>query len=223
MFNNYSLLLEVLFGPHCPHYIQVRNSRDGLEDNENDLEMRITKPLCLHLLWRVHHNARQFFLTCEQWEPRDPLPQSNLNAVVRRLIDDCCIDMSLTCPVMAFLGADPTSKPKSTPPGNANATSGHAKPSINTAIPPGCKKSVDAFNASYPMMSLTDLLKLGGVPFSALKVGGRGDCTSFGLLGRCSGCSYNHVVCSPSPERQATISEAIRAATVTIKRGAAVS
>ena len=221
MFNNYSLLLEVLFGPHCPHYIHVRNLRDGLEDNENDLEMKITKPLCLHLLWRVHHDARQFFLACERWEPGDPLPQSNLSAVVRRLVDDCCIDMSLTCPVTAFLGAEPTSKPKSTPTGNA--TSGRAKPSINTAIPPGCKKSVDAFNASYPTMSLSDMLKLGSVPYSALKVGGRGDCTSFGLLGRCSGCSYNHVVCHPSPERQATISETIRTAIATIKKGAAAA
>jgi hypothetical protein len=222
MFNNYSLLLEVLFGPHCPHYIHVRALRDGLEDNENDLEMRITKPLCLQLLWRVHHDARQFFLACERWEPLDPLPQSNLNSVVRRLIDDCCIDMTLTCPVTAFLGTDPTGKPKSTPPGNAKAS--RAKPSLNAAIPPGCKKAVDAFNASYPTMSLTDLLKQGGILFSALKVGGKGDCTSFGLLGRCSaGCSYNHVVCSPSPERQATISEAIRAATATIKKGAAAS
>jgi hypothetical protein len=152
----------------------------------------------------------------------DPLPQSNLDSVVRRLIEDCCIDMTLTCPVTAFLGTDPTSKPKSTPPGNAKA--GRAKPSINAVIPPGCKKAVDAFNASYPTMSLTDLLKQGGIPFSALKVGGKGDCTSFGLLGRCSaGCSYNHVVCSSSPERQTTISEAIRAATATIKKGAAAS
>jgi hypothetical protein len=222
MFNNYSLLLEVLFGTHCPHYIHVRALRDGLEDNENDLEMRITKPLCLQLLWRVHHDARQFFLSCERWEPTDPLPRSNLDAVVRRLIDDCCIDMTITCPVTAFLGTDSTSKPKPTPAGTAKT--GRAKPSTNTAIPPGCKKAVDAFNASCPTMSLTDLLKQGGIPFSALKVGGKGDCTSFGLLGRCSaGCSYNHVVCSPSPERQATISEAIRAATATIKKAAATS
>ena len=65
MFNNYSLLLEVLFGPNCPHYMHVRALRDGLEDNENDLEMRITKPLCLQLLWRVHQDAHQFLLACE--------------------------------------------------------------------------------------------------------------------------------------------------------------
>ncbi len=56
---------------------------------------------------------------------------------------------------------------------------------------------MDAFTALYLTMSLMDLIKRGSIPFSTLKVGGKGDCTSFGLLGRCtnSGCSYNHVVC----------------------------
>jgi hypothetical protein len=128
----------------------------------------------------------------------------------------------LTCPVTALLGTD-NSKTKATPPGNAKST--QAKPSINASIPPGCKKAVDAFTALYPTMSLMDLIKWGGIPFSALKVGGKGDCTSFGLLGRCanSRCSYNHVVCVVAPDQQATISEAIKTATATIKKGVAVS
>jgi hypothetical protein len=82
MFNNYSLLLEVLFGPNCPHLIHVLALRDGLENNKNDLEMRITKTLCLQLLWQVHQDARQFFLACERWEPDESLPRSMLEAVV---------------------------------------------------------------------------------------------------------------------------------------------
>ncbi len=82
MFNNYSLLLEVLFGSNCPHLIHVLALRDGLEDNKNDLEMRITKTLCLQLLWRVQQEARQFFIACERWEPGEPLPRSTLEAVI---------------------------------------------------------------------------------------------------------------------------------------------
>ncbi len=84
---------------------------------------------------------------------------------------------------------------------------------------------MDAFTALYPTMSLMDLIKQGGIPFSTLKVGGKGDCTSFGLLGCCanSGCSYNHVVCVLALDQQATISEAIKTATATIKKGAASS
>ncbi len=121
MFNNYSLLLEVLFGPNCPHLTHVLALRDGLEDNKNDLEMRITKTLCLQLLWRVHQDARQFFLACERWEPSEPLFRSVLEAVVRRLVNDCNIDITLTCPVTAFLGTD-KSKTQPTPPGNAKST-----------------------------------------------------------------------------------------------------
>jgi hypothetical protein len=74
-------------------------------------------------------------------------------------------------------------------------------------------------------MSLMDLIKRGGIPFRALKVGGKGDCMSFGLLGRCadSRCFYNHVVCVVAPDQQPTISEAIKTATATIKKGVAAS
>ncbi len=58
--NNYTRLLEVLFGDECDHLVHVRAIRDGLEDNETDLEAKITQTLCLHLMWRIHHDARQF-------------------------------------------------------------------------------------------------------------------------------------------------------------------
>jgi hypothetical protein len=34
--------------------VHARAIRDGLEDNETDLEPRITQALCLHLIWRLH-------------------------------------------------------------------------------------------------------------------------------------------------------------------------
>ncbi len=220
MFNNYSLLLKVLFGPNCPHLVQVWALRDGLKENENDLKSRVTKALCLQLLWRIHQDARQFFLACERWEPGEALPRSTLAAVVSRLVDDCCIDTTLTCLVGAFLGVD-HSKAKATAPGHAKPA--RAKPPVNLAIPTGCKKAVDSFNALFPTMPLMDLIKWGGITFGSIKAGGKGDCTSFGLLGRCAVCSYNHVVCSPSPDRQMAISESIESAMATIKRRAAAS
>ncbi len=45
----------------------------------------------------------------------DSIPRSHLDLV---LINDCCINMTLTCPVTAFLGPDTATKTKSTPPGN---------------------------------------------------------------------------------------------------------
>jgi hypothetical protein len=63
--NNYLGLLEVLFGDWCQHLLMVLEIQDGLEDQEFDLESRLTQPLILHLMWRIHHDAQQFFAACE--------------------------------------------------------------------------------------------------------------------------------------------------------------
>ncbi len=94
--NNYTRLLEVLFGDDCDHLVHVRAIRDGLEDNETDLESNITQSLCLHLLWRIHHDARQFFMAFESWEDGEILPRSQLGLTVRHLVDDCAIQLMLT-------------------------------------------------------------------------------------------------------------------------------
>ena len=222
MFNNYIKLLEVLFGPSCPHLLQVKGLRDGLEENKGDLETRITTTLCLHLLWRVHQDARSFFQACERWNCGDPLPRSTLEATVRCLCDDCCIDAAMTCPVAAFLGPEQM-KPKAKSATEAKA--GRPKqPATNLAILPGCRKAVEAFNFRHPTMLLPTLLKRGNITLKDVTVGGRGECTSFGLLGRCSAsCPYNHVVCTPTAERQAAISAAITKAMATIARSVAGS
>jgi hypothetical protein len=219
LFNNYCHLLNMLFGLHCPHLVHMRDIRDPLDDNKADLETRITQKLCLHLLWQVHRNARQFFLSCEQWSSPAPAPRLTLGATVACLVDDSIIDMMLTCPEAKFLrGMAPAKAPM--PSGSAPAW---AKPTINTAILAGCKQAVDAFNAAHPTMSLADLIKKGGILYSSIRVGGKGDCTSFGLLGHCAGCSYRHVVCNPAPERQVTISNALKAAVTALKKGAALA
>ncbi len=95
-FNNCCQLLDALFGPSCSHLVHVRAIRDGLKIHENDLEQKISKTLCLHLLWQIHHNSRQFFLSCERWEPGEPLLRSSLAGAVNRLVEDCTIEMTLT-------------------------------------------------------------------------------------------------------------------------------
>jgi hypothetical protein len=70
-------------------------------------------------------------------------------------------------------------------------------------------------------MSLAELIKKGGIKHDSIKVGGKGECTSFGLLGRCGRCTYHHVVCNPMPERQVTISAALNTAMSAVKKRAA--
>jgi hypothetical protein len=89
--NNYSRLVEVLFGVECDHLAQVLAVRGGLEDHEMDLEARLTPSLILHLMWRIHYDARQFFAACEGWEDGEALPRSALHHTVTLPVDDCLI------------------------------------------------------------------------------------------------------------------------------------
>jgi hypothetical protein len=197
-------------------------SGNGLEMHEIDLEPKITKTLCLHLLWQIHYNSRQFFLSCEQWEPCEPLPRSSLARAVTWPVEDCAIEMTLTCPVSYFMGLPPKAPIFAMAgawPTASGTQPGRAKPSINTTIPPNCKKMVEAFNASYPSMLFLTLIKQGGLKFADLQVRGKGDCSSFGLLGWCAGCTYNHVACTVSPDRLAAINDALNLAMATLKKG----
>ena len=58
----------------------------------------------INLLWKVHQDARQFFVKCERWEEGEPFPRSTLRATVAALEDDVHISTTLTCPVTEFLG-----------------------------------------------------------------------------------------------------------------------
>ncbi len=102
--NNYSHLVEVLFGVECDHLAQVLAIRGGLEDHETVLDTRLTPLLILHLMSRIHYDARQFFGACEGWEDGEALPRSKLHHTVTLLVDDCLILETLTCPVEVFLG-----------------------------------------------------------------------------------------------------------------------
>jgi hypothetical protein len=89
--NNYCRLLDVLFGPNCPHLEHIMSIRDALEDHEAELESRLTSVLILHLMWHIHHDAWQFFLACKGWDDGEQLPHSKLHNTIRQLVDDCYI------------------------------------------------------------------------------------------------------------------------------------
>jgi hypothetical protein len=127
--------------------------------------------------------------------------------------------MMLICPEAKFLGG---TAPTKVPTVSGLAPRG-SKPTIYTAIHAGCKTAVNAFNATYPTMSLRDLVKKGEIKYESIKVGSRGDCASFGLLGRCGSCTYQHAVCTVAPERCVTISNALKEAMTALKRPAALA
>mgnify|MGYP006187555579 CR=1 FL=1 len=188
--------------------------------DEDDLESRLTTRLIVHLLWRIHQDARQFFLACEGWDDGEMLPHSTLDSTVLRLVNDCSIELSITCPEAQFLGT-----PAKVPGAKVPATTTPRRPSgpqptVNASIPPGCQKVVAAFNKLYPSMTILELCTRGKVRFGNLKVGKDGACVNFGLLGRCPGCNYRHEVCTVSDSRQAAIAKVLEGAMATMKAAA---
>jgi hypothetical protein len=212
--------LEVLFGVECDHLVHVRAIRDGLEDHETDLEAKITQTLCLHLMWRIHHDARQFFMACKSWEDGEILPRLQLGLIVRHLVDDCAIQQMPTCPVAAFTGADSDALAgQAAGPARARTPAGGSKPSINFTIPLLCQKAVANFTKLYSTLSVMNMVKKGGIKFGAVQIGGKGDCSNFNLLGKCTdtNCTYNHKPARVREERQVAVAKTIDQAMAKMK------
>jgi hypothetical protein len=219
--NNYLCVLKVLFGDRCPHLLMVLEIWHGLEDQEFDLELWLTQPLILHLMWQIHHNAQQFFVACEGWETGESLPQSALGLTMRHLVDKCSIQKMMTCLVTVFLGRDPDAQLAAVASRTANATTTAtgSKPTVNSAILPLCRVAVTKFTKQYPDMLIMDLVRKECIRLSDVQVGWRGECTNFGLFGHCPGCRYSHVVCKVEDERQVMIAKNMEKAMAAMKLG----
>ena len=215
--NNYCHLLNVLFGPYCPHLVHASSIRDALETNKANLEVRLLGTLIVHLMWRIHHDAWQFFLACKGWDDKEWQPHSTLEHTIRQLVDDCSIQLMLTCPEALFLGPQvkvPVSKTTRTLQGAGR------QPTVNPNIPPLCQKVVATLNRLYPSLTIPELCTRGNVKLNSVKMGGPGACLNFGLLGRCPGCKYKHKVCTMFDSWQAAIAKVLEGALATMKSNA---
>jgi hypothetical protein len=170
-------------------------------------------------MWCIHYDARQFFLACKGWDNRESLPCLALGLTVCQLVDNCSIQLTLTCPEALFMG--PPSKLPGAPMPAATwtgwPTADGPQPTSNASIPPLCHKVVTLFNQLYPALTAHDLCTRGKIPFSQLRIGKQGACINFGLLGQCPRCKYRHKVCSVSDSRQAAIAKVLEGAMATMK------
>jgi len=162
--------------------MQVISIRDRLETHKAELESHLTGVLILHCMWRVHHDAHQFFLACKRWEDGEQLPHSTMGNTVRQLVNDCSIQVTIPYPEAMFLGPPLRVPGPTTPstPGAAQITG--PQPTVNPVLPPMCQKVVATFNRLHSGMSVLELCERVTVRFGQLKVGPEGACVYFGLL-----------------------------------------
>ena len=129
-------------------------------------------------------------------------------------MDDVHINTTFTCSVAEFLGSSTQAiKPDKRDPGGSRKPAGglRRQPTRNTAIPPGCATAVKEVNRLYPTMSISDFAQKGGVKYSLLQVGNRGDCINFALLGRCSeSCPYKHIARPMADKKARIVNEALK-------------
>jgi hypothetical protein len=211
--NNYSRLLEVLFGSDCPHLDYVVQLQDRLIQHERVLEGSITPTLMIHLLWKVHQDARQFFTLCKRWEVGESLPRSQLGHAVHELVADINISGTITCPVAQFLGPPvgaQKSEPRDAPKDRAAGKVPAKQPTGISAIPAICASVVQKFNRLHPTMSIASFIRKTGMNYDDVKIGGKGDCVTFALLGRCTeSCRYRHAPITVPDERALAIKGAL--------------
>ena len=161
-----------------------------------------------------------FSLACERWEDGEQLSHSTLGNTVRQLVDDCAIQVTITCLEAMFLGPLVRVPVPTTPSTPRAARLTGPQPTVNAAIPPMCQKVVATFNRLHPGMSIVELCKRGKVCLSQLRVGREGACVNFGLFGRCSGCQYRHKVFTVATSQQAAIVKVMESALASMKAAA---
>ncbi len=76
-----------------------------------------------------------------------------------------------------------------------------------------------SFTKLYPTLSVMDMVKKGGIKFGEVQIGGKGDCSNFNLLGKCSDpyCTYSHRPAKFREERQVKVAKKIDKAMAKIK------
>ncbi len=74
-----------------------------------------------------------------------------------------------------------------------------------------CATAVCKFNRLYPTLDISTFVCKTGVKYMDVKVGTKGDCTNFGLLGRClETCPYCHRVVTVPDNRTRAIKAALK-------------
>ncbi len=126
------------------------------------------------------------------------------------MVNDVHITSYLTCPVMEFPGTPAPATATRKKPDGATATGWGRQPTKNPSIPLLCASTVREFNQLYPVMDIIDCTKKKSIKYYHISVVGKGECTNFGLLGRClEMCPYKYVMCTIPDDHQLLIKEAL--------------
>jgi len=218
---NYEYLLSKAIGGNCVHWNKVKKIKATWAKMEGVFG-KVTTFHCVHLLWAIHDDAREFFQDCSTWGTGEVLPESKLLMTCMHLANQR-IQPMLTCEYQEILNLHGSGITTPFPPTDLSNEimisdshyqqplnpSNNKKPTINKDIPALCKPTVGRLRSKYPQVSFAALVASGaeGCSFVGLKVGGSGTCIDFALLGKCTtpNCGYKHIKVQPGAKRAAQL------------------
>jgi hypothetical protein len=214
LLSNYIRLVTTVAGTRSSHGLELVEIQTILRA-QPDTYGDISQQQNAYILWAIFKDARWFF--SQSVEPGDPLPTSTLRYVTsfmnagRLPLDQIDVPPELL--------TSPRPRPVDRPAPRAESRSDDlfpgAKPDYvpvtNDSVPDDISAITGPLMEKFPDANVGDLLR-GGAKFEDLRMGKRGTCMNYNLLGVCSepDCRYQHNKSKPAAAKAKSIAEKLR-------------
>jgi hypothetical protein len=203
--SSYIKLLTTVVGTRSAHTREVVAIRKKLR-TRLDIYVDIGPQKILYLLWAIFLDAREFF--SQEVHSGEPLPQSQLRYTTNFIgVGRIPADI-MGVPVGQF-GLD-----RQTQQGCAISSAGSTGsqdmfrpadfvPHRNKEVPDNISLLTTPLMEKFPKATAEALMSHANLKYDDIRVGNKGACLNFNLLGVCSdpGCSYRHTQARPTEER----------------------
>jgi hypothetical protein len=217
LLSNYVRLLSVIVGTRSAHTREVIAIRRKLREKV-DLYIDVGPREILYLLWAIFLDAREFF--SQQVEPHEELPESQLRYTTNFIgVGRIPLDI-MGVPLEQFGGQHPLGGTV----GTADSTlSSHSDSLFRPAdwVTPKNPNVADDISAitmpllsKFPHATTEALMAHGDLRYDDIRIGNKGACLNYNLLGVCKdrSCSYRHSKGQPTPERIKLVAEKLKPA-----------
>jgi hypothetical protein len=206
LMSNYIRLLVTLVGAKSAHTREVVAMRRKLRA-KIDLYVGIGPWEIIYLLWAIFLDAREFF--SRQIGKTDPLPESQLRYTTSFLgIGRIPVDI-MGVPLSQFgVGNRSLASTADSTRSGDNDAEGMFRPADwvvpqNASIPDDVSAITLPLLDTFPKATMNDIMSHGSLKYEDIRVGNKGACLNFNLLGVCNNksCTYQHSKANPTDER----------------------
>jgi hypothetical protein len=211
--SNYIRLVTTVAGARSSHgleLVEIQTIIRAQPDTYGDISQKQNA----NILWAFFKDARWFF--SQSVEPGDPLPTSTpryatsfMNAG-RLPLDQIDVPPEVIASPRSRPMAKPTRAESRTDDLFPGAKPDHV-PMTNDSVADDISAITGPLTEKFPDATVGELLR-GGAKFKDLRMGKRGTCMNYNLLGVCSepDCRYQHNKSKPAPEKAEIIAEKLR-------------